>query len=162
MLFFGPAAYCLNNFSAFAIEWTVQDPKTDSDKVVVFPTAEHLYQFLKFGVSDGDRAIAAQILRARSPQEAFELAQLHRARRRSHWDRLKESLMERILRAKTQQHRVVRERLLATGQRALIEDNPDDAFWGSGSDGRGLNRLGHIWMRIRSDLQREGGTADVC
>ena len=43
--------------------------------------------------------------------------------------------------------------LLATGAEVLIEDAPDDYFWGRGADGTGANNLGKILMALRSLLR---------
>ena len=59
--------------------------------------------------------------------------------------------MEQILRAKAEQHEEVREVLRKTGNRTIIENSPVDSFWGVGSDGKGENMVGKIWMKIRND-----------
>jgi len=42
---------------------------------------------------------------------------------------------------------------LATGNNDIVEDNPNDSFWGNGKDGKGENQMGKILMIIRSELQ---------
>ena len=61
--------------------------------------------------------------------------------------------MREALRAKFTQHAALRELLLATGDALLVEHTKNDAYWGDGGDGTGLNRLGKLLMVLRHDLQ---------
>jgi ribA/ribD-fused uncharacterized protein len=56
------------------------------------------------------------------------------------------------LRAKFTQHADLGERLRATGDALLVEHSRRDAYWADGGDGHGLNRLGHLLMRVRREL----------
>jgi predicted NAD-dependent protein-ADP-ribosyltransferase YbiA (DUF1768 family) len=59
-----------------------------------------------------------------------------------------------ILRAKADQHEYVRRKLLATGNRCLIENSWRDDFWGWGPNRDGKNMLGTLWMRVRAELRQ--------
>lgn len=48
-----------------------------------------------------------------------------------------------------------RELLLSTGTRELVESSPYDYYWACGKDGTGLNRLGHLLMQVRAELNAE-------
>ena len=48
----------------------------------------------------------------------------------------------------------LRRKLLATGDRELIENSWRDNFWGWGPNRDGKNQLGKLWMEIRSELAR--------
>ncbi len=61
--------------------------------------------------------------------------------------------MHSILLAKVDQHEYVRRKLLATGNRELIEDSWRDDFWGWGPNKDGQNMLGKLWMEIRENLR---------
>jgi predicted NAD-dependent protein-ADP-ribosyltransferase YbiA (DUF1768 family) len=61
--------------------------------------------------------------------------------------------MLNILRAKAEQHEYVRRKLLATGDRELIEDSWRDDFWGWGANRDGQNMLGKLWMQVRADIR---------
>lgn len=76
---------------------------------------------------------------------------------RSDWEEVKVGIMERIVRAKFEQHPDLAERLGATGDIELIEGNTwFDMFWGVDVfTGQGKNNLGRILMRIRNDLVRQ-------
>lgn len=72
---------------------------------------------------------------------------------RSDWDTIKVDTMRTALHAKFTQHRDLQRALLHTWPADLVEDAPRDRFWGSGTDGRGLNRLGTLLMELRAGLR---------
>jgi N-glycosidase YbiA len=41
---------------------------------------------------------------------------------------------------------------LATGDEEIVENAPEDYYWGCGADGSGQNKLGQILMRVRREL----------
>lgn len=66
------------------------------------------------------------------------------------WDEVRLSAMEEILFCKFNQNKDLREKLIATGDRELIEGNTwNDTFWGV-CNGVGENNLGKILMKIRA------------
>ena len=115
----------------------------------VWPTVEHFYQAQKFAGTPHEEAIR----RCESPMlakiAAMDLAGQHR---RNDWESVKEAVMLEGLRAKFYQHPDVRERLLGSGDRILVEHTGNDAYWGDGGDGDGRNRLGYLLMRTRTEL----------
>lgn len=138
--FYTPVFYPLDNFSAHSVHvW-------DMD----FPTAEHAFQWKKFSISDPD--IAAMILAAGSPHAVKMISDSNRAKVSPEWHNIKVGAMEEILGAKAGQHEDVRMKLKKTGRRMIIENSPVDSFWGIGSDGKGENMVGKIWMKIRNSL----------
>lgn len=61
-------------------------------------------------------------------------------------------LMERLTLEKYTQNPDLRKKLIATGERPLIEGNWwHDVFWGM-HDGKGENHLGKILMKVRKEL----------
>jgi len=133
--------YVLSNFSAFELGWNGMR----------FPTAEHAYHWEKF--PDLER-VQVDIRFARSAHEAYRIAQEFKALRRKDWDAVKVDIMRDILRAKAEQHEYVRRKLLASGDRELIEDSWRDGFWGWGERRDGQNQLGKLWMEIRRELRQ--------
>ena len=74
---------------------------------------------------------------------------------RSDWEEVKLALMEEILRAKFTQNLDLKEKLLATGDRLLVEGSTwNDRFWGV-CKGKGANHLGKLLMKIRAELSGE-------
>lgn len=134
--------YVLSNFSAFRLRW----------EGFSFDTSEAAYHWEKFpdhpGLQDAVRL-------ALSAHEAFKIATSPQAKeyRRRDWDDVKVGIMRRILRAKADQHEYVRRKLLATGDRLLVENSWRDDFWGWGPNGDGKNMLGRLWMEVRAELR---------
>lgn len=151
--------YILSNFSAFRLIWRGRD----------FDTSEAAYHWERFatgqdancGPVQGAYAakIADQIRFARSAHEAFKLAQDNKSLQRPDWDTVKVKVMSDILYAKAGQHEYVRRKLLASGDRELVEDSWRDTFWGWGENGDGQNMLGKLWMGVRSQLRAEMAAA---
>lgn len=144
--------YVLSNFSAFTLYW-------DDVENMRFDTSEAAYHWEKF---PGHDDIRAAIINAPSAHEAFKVAERNKAHRRPDWDDVKVDVMRRILRAKVEQHEYVRRKLLATGDRILVEDSWRDNVWGWGPNRDGQNLLGKLWMEVRDELraqaaQPEGG-----
>lgn len=62
-------------------------------------------------------------------------------------------LMKRALYTKVQMYEEVREALLASDDKLIVETSQYDYFWGIGRDQRGLNHIGKAWMDIREKLR---------
>lgn len=152
VFFYEQDFYVLSNFSAFNLKFNG----------LTFPTSEHAYHYEKFayeraGESTNDafqrRNLAMSIKEAPSAHEAFKLAERWKGYRRADWDAVKVDIMREILRAKASQHEYVRCKLLATGDRELIEDSWRDDYWGWGPNRDGQNMLGKLWMEVRAELK---------
>ena len=113
-------------------------------------TAEHAYQAAKF--FDINPAVAETIRAALTPREAKALAKEYRDQRDPNWTEKKLAVMEDILRAELSQDEALRAMLIASGENELIEDSPEDGYWGRGPDDLGENHLGRLWMKLRSEL----------
>ena len=149
VFFYEQDFYVLSNFSAFKIIF-----QTGTYSSRWFDTSEQCYHWLKFDHLAG-RGVQDLIENANSAHDAFVLAQAHKELRRPDWDEVKVPLMRRILRAKADQHEYVRRKLLATGDRVLIENSWRDSYWGWGENRDGQNMLGKLWMEIRAALQEK-------
>jgi len=133
--------YVLSNFSSFSVNIFGH----------TFPTSEHAYHWVKFlGMN---RDLGQAVRKAPSAHEAFKIAERHKAERRPDWDSIKVDVMRKILCAKVDQHEYVRRKLLATGDRELVENSWRDSYWGWGADRKGRNMLGKLWMGIRAELR---------
>jgi ribA/ribD-fused uncharacterized protein len=158
--------YPLSNFSAFTLQW----------KGLRFDTSEAAYHwekfdFLTYDGEYGDEAVVRlrfpelinsagemfdiqqSILKAPSAHEAFKIAERNKALVRLDWAEVRLGIMKDILRAKANQHEYVRRKLLATGDRELIEDSWRDSYWGWGPNKDGQNMLGKLWMVVREELR---------
>ncbi len=147
VFFYEQDFYVLSNFSSFNLKW----------KGHTFATSEHAYHWEKFdgvpGATNVCGELAWQVLNAPSAHEAFSFANGYKTRRRPDWDAVKVDIMREILRAKAQQHEYVRRKLLATGDRVLVENSWRDDYWGWGQDRTGQNMLGRLWMEVRGELR---------
>lgn len=138
ILFFTAPFLPFDNFSAHQIEIWGR----------MFPTVEHAFQWKKFEVSNPD--VSAQIIAAKSPWAVKQISSTA-ANRRPDWDDVKVGIMEELLRAKVAQHEDVRNMLLESRQKNIIENSPVDDFWGIGRDGSGKNMVGVLLMKIRDE-----------
>ena len=136
----------------------------------MWATVEHFYQAQK----SLDPAYRAAIKAAATPGIAkrmaarigFERNGAHRSwfteyacEPRPDWTEIKLDLMRRADWAKFAQYEELRKRLLATGTAELIEDNPHDAFWGTGPDGTGMNWAGKVLMEIREKIRQSASAS---
>ena len=82
------------------------------------------------------------------------------------WEGLRDSIMEKAVRAKFVQHPELRKQLLETGDKMIGEANARDMYWGIGtgiesekskkpSKWRGLNKLGKLLMKLRGVFKEE-------
>ena len=114
----------------------------------VYSSVEHAYQAAKAKHSDD----AARIRAAASAGEAKRLGSELRTmgRVRPDWHDIKLEVMSDLLWQKFVLNHELRDRLLATGDRQLIEGNSHrDTFWGV-YRGTGTNHLGNLLMRLRA------------
>ena len=133
----------LSNFSPHPIEM----------KGRVWPTVEHYYQAQKFADTEGEEAIR------QSPEPLTAKTLAHDGGRpvRADWDAVKDGIMREAVLRKFETHPDLRALLLATGEEELMENAPDDYYWGRGADGTGANTLGKILMSVRSLLRSQTG-----
>ena len=114
-------------------------------------SAEHYYQATKFAPG----AYYDRIHGATHPDEARKLGEAWFKRKRPDWKTNRVLYMTRGMYTKCRTHEDVHERLVATGNRRIIECSTFDFFWGCGRDGRGENQFGRMLMRIRARLEEE-------
>ncbi|MGF1426022.1 NADAR family protein [Kitasatospora sp. LaBMicrA B282] len=116
----------------------------------------------------GDAETEARILLARTPAEAKKLGRLVRGFDEERWAAARFDLVVAGNVAKFGQDEALRDYLLGTGTRVLVEASPVDRVWGiglaahdPGADDpdrwRGLNLLGFALMAARAEL---AGRAD--
>lgn len=114
-----------------------------------WPTTEHYYQAQKFT----NKQLQEQIRTAATPRQAFDMARKNKSQERSDWRQVNLEMMLKAVRAKFNQHAKLKNMLLNTGNKNLIEDaGQNDAFFGAGADYNGDNYLGRILMHVRGEL----------
>ena len=111
-----------------------------------FPTVEHYFQAAKTTNMEEYKAIAAAL----TPGQAKRLGR--KVTLRPDWEEVKDQVMLEALRKKFSIP-ILREQLLATENKYLIEGNTwGDKYWGV-CEGEGLNHLGALLMRVREELK---------
>ncbi len=138
---------CFSNFSAHGFEldgaW--------------WPTSEHYFQAQKFaGTPHAD-----EVRQARTPKRAAEMGRQRSRPLRPDWEEVKDDVMRRAVLRKFESHANIRELLLSTGEQLLVENAPNDYYWGCGKDGSGKNMLGRVLMEVRAELRRRSQTAEA-
>jgi ribA/ribD-fused uncharacterized protein len=124
-----------------------------------YPTAEH-YMMVHKARLFGDHDTAARILAAAHPGAAKALGRQVRGFDEDRWATHRYDLVVQASTAKFAQNPKLREYLLGTGDRVLVEASPVDRIWGIGltaqderaqhpSAWRGLNLLGFALMDAR-------------
>lgn len=130
---------------------------------VTYASAEHWMMVGKARLF-GDAAAAQTAVAAKSPAEAKEAGRLVRGFDEAVWERERYALVVAGSLHKFGQDPALREFLLATGDRVLVEASPMDRIWGIGlaaddpraqdpAAWRGLNLLGFALMDARTGLR---------
>lgn len=68
------------------------------------------------------------------------------------WKQKRLSFMQEIVSCKLEQHDFIRDTLVLSGTKTIVAMNDSDSFWGWGSDHKGENHLGKIWMDLRAQI----------
>jgi N-glycosidase YbiA len=113
-------------------------------------TTEHYYQASKFS----DESIKEIIRRSETPLEALKLGRKSYPSFRRNWNAICLEVMYSANYAKFNQNSELKEYLLRTGNRELIEDSTDE-FWGAGKSRNGANQLGKVLMKLRESLRNQ-------
>ncbi|MEI7057374.1 NADAR family protein [Nocardioides sp. CCNWLW239] len=127
-----------------------------------FATAEHYMMWSK-AVLFGDHKVAAEILAAPTPGAAKALGRMVAGFSETAWVSRRSAIVISASIAKFGSNPMLRDFLLATGDRVLVEASPHDPIWGIGmaesnpaaatpSEWRGLNLLGFALIEARTQL----------
>jgi ribA/ribD-fused uncharacterized protein len=117
----------------------------------LWPTVEHYFQAQKFAGTEHEEIIRA----ATSPMIAARMGRSRSRPLRLDWETVKDDIMREALQAKFTQHENLRELLIGTESRLLVEHTTNDRYWADGGDGTGQNRLGILLMELRANLTAE-------
>ncbi|MGW6119031.1 NADAR family protein [Nocardia sp. NPDC055165] len=131
---------------------------------VEFASAEHYMMWRKAMLFE-DAATAAKILEVGHPSQAKKLGRQIRDFDEDIWERTRFDIVVAGSVAKFGQDAALREYLVGTGARVLVEASPVDRIWGIGMAAddsgaldpvrwKGLNLLGFALMRARDELVR--------
>jgi len=134
-------------------------------KGIAFANGEQYMMYCK-AMFFKDEATAARILAEPDPQKVKALGKAVKPFVEAEWAANRLRFVRRGLLEKARQNPAIKEQLLATGDRILVEAAPPDKIWGIGlgeNDPRaldpakwlGLNLLGQAWMWVRDQLRAE-------
>ena len=134
---------------------------------VAYPSAEH-FMMAEKARTFGDHRVRDEVLKSRTPAQAKALGRQVSGFDDRTWNDVRFSIVVAANEAKFSQHPELREFLLQTGGKVLVEASPVDPVWGIGlaadhADAstperwQGLNLLGFALMEVRSRLGRETG-----
>ena len=129
---------------------------------ITYPTAEHWMMAQKARLFDNED-VFKRIIAAKTPAEAKNLGRQVRGFDEARWNAQRLDIVVRGNYAKFSQHSELREFLLNTKERVLVEASPVDRIWGIGlaaDDERAanprrwdeLNLLGFALMEVRGQL----------
>lgn len=145
---------CFSNFSKHTI--TVDG--------INYKTTEHYYQSRKFLGTEWEQHIINQ----KGPMGAAKEGRRRDLPMRRDWDKFagryydldmltKDVVMWNALCCKVEQHLHVKETLIKTDGREIIEASPTDPYWGWGANKKGKNMLGILYMELFNRLMIEPG-----
>ncbi len=132
---------CFSNFSPHPIEIQGEN----------WQTVEHYYQAQKFIGSDAASSLI--IKAAPTPEQAAALGRDCRRQLRSNWEQLKTKVMRKAVLQKFLTHQEIQVILLSTADVLIVEDSPNDYYWGCGEAKTGDNHLGKILMSVRKEIR---------
>ncbi len=117
----------------------------------VWPTSEHCYQAFKYDNFE----IQEKIRLSKTPRIAADLGRdsNNGYKIKENWDDIKVDIMEKVVTAKFSQNNELKELLLSTKNRKIVEHSKTDFFWADGKDGSGKNMLGEVLMEVREDFK---------
>ena len=113
-------------------------------------TSEHYFQAQKFVASPADFEAVAN---ASTPKRAADWGRERTRPLRADWNAVKDDVMRRAVVAKLAAHPELERLLIETGDEPIIEKTSGDYYWGCGTEGTGLNRLGVILEELREKLR---------
>lgn len=117
-----------------------------------WPTVEHYFQAQKFSSSP---EYQEKIRAAPQPAKAKSLGASKEFPIRNDWDTYRDEVMRKALKAKFDQNPNLKQLLLSTQNRGLVEDTTDP-YWGQGRNKKGKNRLGLLLMELRDSMAVPG------
>ena len=137
---------------------------------IKYSSVEKYYQAEKCRFA-GDRVTYHKIMRSNDPRIIKRLSKTIRGLNHVHWDMIKEAVMNRGVWAKFSQNPQLKNLLLATEDKMLVECNPFDRFYSAGlhknspeiddpSLWKGRNILGNILQEVRHRLKQLQG--EIC
>jgi ribA/ribD-fused uncharacterized protein len=140
----------------------------DAEDSITFTCAEQFMMYCKAGRFH-DKETQRRVLATTSPKEQKRLGKLTAGFTDASWDEVKSAVVVAGTIAKFGQNPKLKGKLLATGDRLLVEAASRDRVWGIGYTAKhamsyrqhwGENRLGKALMEAREHLRQEDAKRD--
>jgi len=143
-------------------QWWMEEFKV---KGIIYKTAEHWMMARKAELFQ-DMEICEKIIHAKTPGEAKDLGRMVAGFNQEKWEEARFEIVVEGNYHKFSQHPKLKEFLLRTQDRILVEASPVDTIWGVGltkdsdkitnpEEWRGLNLLGFALMEVRDKFNEE-------
>ena len=146
------ATICFYDKNNAYYEFTNVYPSQITINNISYPSVEHYYQSQKF---DGNSQLQSIIRSQPTGRAAQQEAQKYTIPNANYWHTSRKfDVMREGIIAKIQQHPNVRQMLINTVNKKLVEHTINDKEWGDGGDGTGNNALGGILMEIRAGINQ--------
>lgn len=132
---------------------------------ITYPTAEH-WMMAKKAILFEDDKVLEKILQAKSPAEAKKLGRQVKNYQDEVWVTNRYEIVKEGNSHKFSQNEALKDFLLNTADRVLVEASPVDSVWGIGMAAdhkdienpekwKGLNLLGFALMEVRDELREQ-------
>lgn len=141
--------------------------KAGEREMIEFATSEHFMMYHK-ALLMNDVSTAKRILEAEHPSEAKKLGREVQNFDQALWTKHADAVVEEgnWYKFSDERSKDLKEVLLSTGHKEIVEASPDDRIWGIGFDANeaegnedkwGNNGLGKALMKVRERLRHEHG-----
>merc|ERR1712062_224329 len=114
-------------------------------------TSEHYFQAMKF---EAHPEHFEAIKNTSTPGQSAEQGRSRHRPLRADWEEVKDGIMMDALRYKFRQNESLKNLLMSTGGKKLVEHTKNDRYWGDGGDGSGKNMLGILLMELREEFKK--------
>jgi ribA/ribD-fused uncharacterized protein len=126
----------------------------------LWPSVEHYLQAMQYESTDEQERVRSLA----SPEAAYNESKVRWLnmrwlknrwfnKKRENWTDLRRVYLTRAVYTQCMTHEEVANRLLATGDKKLVENDQYDYYWGCGRDRRGTNMYGQVLMSVRDKLR---------
>lgn len=124
---------------------------------IKYPTSEHYYQSMKF---KDYPELQKKIVNTEKARDVYLFVKKKECQEKINkdWNKMKLDVMRKAVLEKFRQHPKLKKLLLDTDNKIIVENSPNDNFWGVGGFGKPFikgenNWLGVILMEVREKLK---------
>lgn len=150
-------------WGTFLSNWIPADCKIPYNGLM-FSNSEQLFMFKKATYFDDDEMAEEIAMYGQDPREVKKMGRKVKNYNEESWAQVREDMMYIACYAKFTSDEKLRQHLIDTGDKIIVEGTPFDGVWGvkiKWDDDRildeknwnGLNLLGKVLMRVREDIK---------